>query len=131
MKIASLDIGLKRIGIAISFDKKIVIPQDPIFRKNRIQASRDVDKFLNDWDIDILVVGVPKSGSSAEEMERRIKHFLSLLEFKNKIYFQDEYGTSVEAKEMMKGISKQKKDGKIDSLAAKLILERWLSQNSI
>jgi putative Holliday junction resolvase len=28
---------------------------------------------------------------------------------------------------MMQGITRQKKDGKIDSLAAKIILERYLS----
>jgi RNase H-fold protein (predicted Holliday junction resolvase) len=29
----------------------------------------------------------------------------------------------------MKGLIKQKKDGRIDSLAAKIILERWILAN--
>ncbi|HIO70902.1 MAG TPA: Holliday junction resolvase RuvX, partial [Campylobacterales bacterium] len=33
MKIASLDIGLKRIGIAISLDSKIVTPLPAVIRK--------------------------------------------------------------------------------------------------
>jgi len=125
-KIASIDIGLKRIGVAICLGSDIVTPQNAILRKNRNQAARDVDTFLKEWDIDTLVVGVPKGGSSEEEMTRRIEHFVSLLDFSGLIEYQDEYGSSIEAKEMMQGVTKQKKDGKVDSLAAKIILERWL-----
>ncbi len=125
-KIASIDIGLKRIGVAICLDESIVTPQNAVLRKNRNQAARDVDIFLKEWQIDTLVVGLPKSGSSSEEMQRRIEHFVALLEFDGVIEYCDEYGSSREAKELMKGITKQKKDGKIDSMAAKIILERWL-----
>ena len=125
-KIASIDIGLKRIGVAICFDSSIVSPQNAILRKNRNQASSDVDAFLTEWEIDTLVVGLPKGGSSSEEMQRRIEHFVSLLAFSGIVEYCDEYGSSAEAKEMMKGITKQKRDGKVDSMAAKIILERWL-----
>lgn len=126
-KLASIDVGLKRIGVAISLGGDIVTPQNAILRKNRTQAARGVSSFLQEWQIDTLVVGVPKGGSSEEEMTRRIEHFVSLLEFDGAVKYQDEYGTSLEAKEMMRGVTKQKKDGKVDSMAAKIILERWLS----
>jgi putative Holliday junction resolvase len=42
------------------------------------------------------------------------------------IEYQDEQGTSVEAKELTQGVFRHKRDGKIDSIAAKIILERWL-----
>ena len=127
MKIASIDVGLKRIGVAICLDGKIVFPQDAILRKNRNQAARDVKSFLDEWEIETLVVGLPKDGSSSEEMERRIKHFVGLLELEDMvIVYQDEQGSSMEAKEMTKGIFRHKRDGKIDSMAAKIILERWL-----
>lgn len=127
-KVASIDIGLKRIGVAICLGSDIVTPQPAILRKNRNQAARDVDSFLKEWEIDSLVVGVPKGGSSEEEMTRRIRHFVSLLEFSGKISYQDEYGSSSEAKMLMQGVTKQKRDGKVDSMAAKIILERWLSR---
>jgi len=127
MKIASIDVGLKRIGVAICLDGKVVFPQDAILRKNRNQAAREVNAFLIEWEIETLVVGLPKGGSSEEEMERRIKHFVSLLEVENiNIVYQDEQGTSVEAKELTQGVFRHKRDGKIDSIAAKIILERWL-----
>ena len=127
MKIASIDVGLKRIGVAICLDGKVVFPQDAILRKNRNQAARDVETVLEEWEIETLIVGLPKGGSSEEEMERRIKHFVGLLELGNiEIFYQDEQGTSVEAKALTQGVFRHKRDGKIDSIAAKIILERWL-----
>ena len=126
MKYAGIDIGLKRIGIAISLDGKIVLPQNAILRKNRNQAAREVKAFLAEWQIDTLIVGLPKDGSSSEEMERRIKHFVSLMELEIEVAYQDEQGSSLEAKEMTMGDFKHKKDGRLDSVAAKIILERYL-----
>ena len=127
MKIAALDIGLKRIGLALCLDQNVILPQEAIIRKNRDQAAKDVDSFLDEWKIELVVVGLPQSGSSKDEMQRRIKHFISLLNFDKRVEFIDEYGSSYEAKEMVKGKIKQKRDGRIDSLAAKIILERYLS----
>lgn len=125
-KLAAIDVGLKRIGVALCLGANIVSPQEAILRKNRDQAARDVDAFLKEWNIELLVVGLPKGGSSEEEMQRRIEHFVRLLAFKGNIVYQDEYGSSLEAKEMMQGVVRQKRDGRIDSMAAKVILERYL-----
>ena len=128
MKLASIDVGLKRIGVAICLDGNIVIPQNAILRKNRNQAARDVKTFLEEWEIEKLIVGLPKDAESSEEMERRIKHFVSLLDLQIEVAYQDEQSSSIEAKELTMGLFKHKKDGKLDSVAAKIILERWLGQ---
>jgi len=131
MKLASIDVGLKRIGVAICLDGKIVIPQNAIIRKNRNQASKEVREFLVEWSIDKLIVGLPKDAQSSEEMQRRIEHFVSLLNLNIPIAYQDEQSSSIEAKELTKGIFKHKKDGKIDSIASKIILERYLSTQQL
>ena len=128
MKLASIDVGLKRIGVAICLDSSIVIPQDAILRKNRNQAARDVNAFLKEWEIDKLIIGLPKDAENSDEMERRIKHFVSLLELSIEVDYQDEQNSSVEAKELTMGVFKHKRDGKIDSIAAKIILERYLAR---
>ena len=125
-KIAAIDVGLKRIGVALCLSANIVSPQEAILRKNRDQAASEVDTFLSQWGIECLVVGLPKGGSSEAEMERRIHHFVSLLHFGGEVVYQDEYGSSLEAKEMMQGVTRQKRDGRVDSMAAKVILERYL-----
>jgi len=126
MKLASIDVGLKRIGVALCLEGTIVIPQTPIIRKNRNQASNDLQSFLVAWEIEKLIVGLPKDAHNSDEMERRIKHFVSLLELEIPVVYQDEQSSSVEAKELTQGVFRHTKDGKIDSIAAKIILERWL-----
>ncbi len=132
MKYAAIDIGLKRIGTAVS-DGKVVFPQNAILRRNRNQAAWEVDAFLREWEAEVLIVGLPRGGSSEAEMQRRIEHFVSLLDFDGEVHYQDEYGTSDEAKARMQGVTRQRRDGKVDSIAAQIILERYLercTQNS-
>lgn len=131
MILAAIDVGLKRIGTAISLDGKTALPQNPILRKNREQAARDTSAFLEEWRVERLIVGLPKGGSSEAEMERRIRHFVGLLDFSGEIEFIDEAGSSLEAAERMKGVVKQRKDGRLDSIAAQLILERYLFRKSL
>ncbi len=132
MKLAALDIGLKRIGVAFCFDDKVVLPQNAIIRRGRKQAANDVSHLLKEWQIEKIVVGLPKGSSSEDEMERRIKHFISLLDIDGiKVEYIDESFSSFEAKEQMKGIVKQKRDGRVDSIAAKIILERYLTSISL
>ncbi len=125
MKLASIDVGLKRIGVAICLTSDIVTPQTAILRKNRNQAANDVNAFLKEWEIEKLIVGIP---SSNEDTQNRIKHFVGLLELKIPYEFQEENMSSIEAEELIKGDIKYKRDGRVDSIAAKIILERFLSR---
>ncbi len=125
MKLASIDIGLKRIGIAICLQSKIVTPLPAVLRKNRNQASNDVLKVLKQWEIDKLIVGYP---SASEEMQRRISHFVNLLNLEIECEYCEENMSSIEAQELIKGDIKYKRDGRVDSLAAKIILERYLAK---
>ncbi|TEY01212.1 Holliday junction resolvase RuvX [Campylobacter sp. US33a] len=124
MKTLALDVGLKRIGVALCVDGKIAIPLDAIMRKNRNQAAKEVQDLIQLHEISSLIIGIPKGGSSEEEMSRRIKHFATLLEFNGEIHFVDESMTSREALEFGV-INTRKKDGRLDSLAAFIILKEF------
>ncbi|MBM0636931.1 Holliday junction resolvase RuvX [Campylobacter sp. VicNov18] len=126
MKALALDIGLKRIGVALCVDKKIALPLDAVLRKNRNQAANEVKNLLKVYEISLLIVGIPKGGSSEEEMTRRIKHFVSLLEFEKEICFVDESGTSKEALKLS-AFNTRKKDGKLDSLAALILIKDYFA----
>lgn len=126
-KYIAMDLGLKRIGMAYSPDGAIVTPLPAVMRKNRNQASNEVKAILDEWQADIFVIGIPMSDPDTQaEMRRRVAHFLSLFDFDGEVFYQDEDDSSLEAEELMKGEIRQKKDGRIDSLAAKIILERYL-----
>jgi putative Holliday junction resolvase len=127
----AIDLGLKRIGLALSAGVGIVTPLPAIERKNRNQAANDVKKVLNEYEATTVVVGIPMGSTTEDEMRRRVAHFMNLVEFSGEIVYQDESHSSQEAEALMKGDIRYKRDGRIDSLSAKIILERYLSQNKL
>jgi len=126
--IIAIDLGLKRIGLALSYGNTLVTPLPAIERKNRNQAANDVKKVLNEYEATTVVVGIPMGSTTEDEMRRRVAHFMNLVEFGGEIVYQDESHSSQEAEELMKGEIRYKRDGRIDSLSAKIILERFLHQ---
>jgi len=124
LSVVAIDVGLKRIGVA-TLVAGIAVASEPIMRKNREQAANDVKSMLKSKNVSKLIVGLPKGGASEEEMERRIKHFVSLLEFDGEIIYVDEFGSSREALEEVGGGLTKQKDGRLDSLSALVILKRW------
>ena len=125
--IIALDIGLKRIGVAYSPDGKTAVPLRAVLRKNRNQAASEVKALLEEWQAERVVVGIPLGGSSEAEMKRRIEHFMKLVDFGGEVCYVDESGSSKEAEELIKGEMRHIRDGRIDSIAAMLILQRYLS----
>ncbi|MDQ7044390.1 MAG: Holliday junction resolvase RuvX [Sulfurimonas sp.] len=126
MKYLAIDLGLKRIGLAYSAHKDLVTPLKAIIRKNRNQASDEVKRAIKEWEIQTVVIGIPVGGSSEDEMRRRITHFMGLVDFDGEVIYQDEAGTSKEAEALIKGEIKQIRDGRIDSISAMIILQRYL-----
>lgn len=123
MRALALDLGLKRIGLAL-YVENIAVPLNAILRKNRNQAASEVQKLIKEHQISKLIVGLPKGGASEVEMTKRVRHFISLLEFGGEVIFVDEAYTSKEAQDL--GVANsRKKDGKLDSLAALIMLRGY------
>ncbi len=123
MRALALDLGLKRIGLAL-YVENIAMPLNAILRKNRNQAANEVRKLIEEHQISKLIVGLPKGGASEVEMTKRVQHFISLLEFDGEVIFVDEAYTSKEAQDL--GVANsRKKDGKLDSLAALIMLRGY------
>ncbi|MFA6629902.1 MAG: Holliday junction resolvase RuvX [Sulfuricurvum sp.] len=125
--VIAIDLGLKRIGLALSYGNGLVTPMNAIERKNRNQAANDVKKVLDEYEATTVVIGIPMGSTTEDEMRRRVAHFMNLVEFSGEIVYQDESHSSREAEELMKGEIRYKRDGRIDSLSAKIILERYLT----
>lgn len=121
-KILAIDVGLKRIGAAFCAGE-VVVPLPAVLRKNRNQAAFEVSKLALEYGAQTLVVGMPLGGSSEEEMRRRIEHFVSLLDFSGEVAYQDEAYSSAEASQLH---TSAKRDGRLDSIAATVILKRYL-----
>ncbi|ADU79562.1 Holliday junction resolvase RuvX [Helicobacter pylori] len=128
--ILACDVGLKRIGIAVLLNG-VILPLEAILRRNRNQASRDLSDLLREKNIQVLVVGKPNE--SYADTNARIEHFIKLVDFKGEIVFINEDNSSVEAYENLEHLGNKNKrlaikDGRLDSLSACRILERYYQQ---
>ncbi|GAA8119055.1 Holliday junction resolvase RuvX [Helicobacter pylori] len=128
--ILACDVGLKCIGIATLLNG-VILPLEAILRRNRNQASRDLSDLLREKNIQVLVVGKPNE--SYADTNVRIEHFIKLLDFKGEIVFINEDRSSIEAYENLEHLGKKNKrlaikDGRLDSLSACRILERYYQQ---
>ncbi|PDW29996.1 Holliday junction resolvase RuvX [Helicobacter pylori] len=128
--ILACDVGLKRIGIAALLNG-VILPLEAILRRNKNQASRDLSDLLREKSIQVLVVGKPNE--SYADTNARIEHFIKLVDFKGEIVFINEDNSSIEAYENLEHLGKKNKrlaikDGRLDSLSACRILERYYQQ---
>lgn len=127
--VIAIDLGLKRIGLACSTDGVLVTPLPAVARKNRNQAAAAVREVLQTWGAKQVVIGIPIGGQSEEEMRRRTTHFMKLVNYEAPVAYEDESDSSLEAEALMKGEIRYVRDGRIDSLSAMIILQRWLARN--
>lgn len=132
-KILACDVGLKRIGLA-HIVQGIILPLEPIIRRNRNQAATELAELLAQMGVERLIIGLPSGGLGGDtSTQKRIKHFVGLLTFGGEVVYVDEDFTSTHALESLhhaKRESRQayRKNGVLDSLSACEILRRYLGQ---
>jgi putative holliday junction resolvase len=131
----AFDYGTKNIGIAcgqtISGTANIIAP---IKAKDGIPDWNQVEKILNEWQPELVLVGLPLNMDDSEsELSARARKFANRLQgrFGVKIEMVDERLSSFEAKGevMSRGGSRHYKENPVDSIAARLILEAWLENH--
>lgn len=134
--ILALDLGQKRVGVALSDTLMISIRRlDRLNRTNWKQLLNDVRAMTLRFDAKTLVIGLPLSldgtnGSAAEAARQTAQKFSQSLELK--VYLQDERLTSVEAAERLRaeGVSSSEVPDLIDSESAVIILRDFISNPS-
>ncbi|MEH6451571.1 MAG: Holliday junction resolvase RuvX [Psychromonas sp.] len=126
------DFGTKSIGVATG--QMITATAQPIAAikaNDGIPNWNIVEKVIQDWQPDLVVIGLPLNMDGTEQaITQRAKKFGNRLSgrFGVKIAFQDERLTTASAKEFIfeHGGYKALDKGKIDSVSAALILEGWM-----
>ncbi|MFC2159908.1 Holliday junction resolvase RuvX [Actinomycetota bacterium] len=130
MKILGLDIGEKRIGIAISDkDEKLSAPLGII--NNDCNFEANIGKIINEYDIKKIVIGMPYTlkGDIGTQARRVIQFVKENIDFENVDidYFDERFTSSIPEYNMTKSDLK-KKD--IDKLSAAIILQDYLDKNN-
>jgi putative Holliday junction resolvase len=134
MRIMGLDIGSRKIGVAIS-DELGVTAQGlkSIEIKSKDNAFEELVDIIKNFKIDKIVIGLPKNmdGSIGRQAEKVLKW---IEEFKSKINLPietwDERLSTVEASKLLikADLSRKKRKHVIDKLAAVLILQGYIDQ---
>ena len=129
-RIVSLDIGTKRIGVAVS-DALLMgaTPLKTIIRKVDSTAREEIAKILEEYNTDTILIGVPYNmdgtlGFQAKNCLEFIKPFRD----KYTILEQDERLSSFESEEILKQKGKKytKNKALVDMTAAAVILQNYL-----
>ncbi len=140
MRYLGLDIGEKRIGVALSESGLFAQPHSILSRKSKQEDFTRIGNLVAELNIDCVVVGMPYSLSGADPVgpqARRIKRYSERLAKTLTVpieYFDERYSTA-DAKLYRAAMNpKSSKANKpIDDAAAAVILQNYLDaqgQNS-
>lgn len=131
MRVLALDIGERRVGVAVSDPSGRVATPAKILDAAALNDARAVRRLLDDYEPDLVLVGLPLSMDGTEGPQaRRVRAQAARLEaaVDVPVDFADERLTSAEAARAMQeaGMSERDRRGKLDAVAASLFLQAWL-----
>ena len=133
--ILALDFGLRQIGVAVGNSATGTTQPLPLL-KAREGAPQwpQVQALIDEWRPDLLVVGDPLNmDGSDSDMSQRARKFARRLHGRTglPVALADERLTSFEAKQAarQRGHRGDYRAAPVDSFAAELILQHWLSEN--
>lgn len=130
-KIMALDVGTKRIGIALSdYLQVIATPHSFISRTPEDKAIEEINKIAKENRVEKIVVGIPinMDGSFGFQAEDCKEFSQKLVGFD--IILEDERLTSEEAEQRLRSrkVDFRKNKGLVDMESACVILEQYLGK---
>ena len=134
MRIMALDVGSKRIGVALSDPLKITAQGLQTFQRTTLEEDvKGLWQLIDEHEVSQLVVGLPKNmdgniGFKAEEVQQFIADLTA--ERKIEIIWIDERLTTVSAERVLleADVSRAKRKKVIDKMAAVVILQSYLDR---
>ena len=132
MRIMGLDVGEKRIGVAVSDSLGYIAQGISVIKR---ENTEELKKIVSDYDIEKIVVGMPKdTDGSIGRQGKKVLAFIECLkqEIDLPILSWDERFTTREAERVLlkADLSRAKRKKVIDKLAAALILQNYLDSHS-
>jgi putative Holliday junction resolvase len=131
-RILGLDVGSKRIGIAISDLLGITAQgQETLQRQNKRLDFEKLGKLIREHEVAEIVVGYPLRMSGAEGVQaEKMQRFAEELRerFGLPVHLWDERLTSAEANRVLREteMSIRRRGQVVDQMAAVLILQSWM-----
>ncbi len=138
MRILALDMGERRVGIAVSDPTgTIARPLRTLVRGSREEDFAAITALVAEHDVELVVVGRPLSLDGAEGPQaRRVARYAEALAARLPVpvVAWDERFTTVAAEEILRQNRRKKKRqartrGEVDSIAAAVILQGYLDSH--
>ncbi len=135
MRVMGLDIGTRRIGVAVSDEIGIIATgREVIPRKSNEFALGRIKEMLEEYNVLKIVVGLPVNMDATEgERADDSRRFAALLEENTGLSVElwDERLSTKEAEDMMikADTSRAKRKKVIDKIAAQIILQGYLDSS--
>lgn len=134
MRVMALDVGSKRIGVALSDPLKITAQGLQTFQRTTLEQDiAGLWKLIEEHEVSQLVVGLPKNmdgsiGFKAEEVQQFIADLTA--ERQIEVIWIDERLTTVSAERTLleADVSRSKRKKVIDKMAAVIILQSYLDR---
>jgi len=136
-RILGLDVGSRRIGIAVSDPLGITAQGlDTLQRRNKRTDLAALDLVIRQYAVREIVVGLPLRMSGAEGIQSdKMQIFAEDLRkrFRLPVHLWDERLTSAEANRLLREteLSIEKRAKAVDRMAAVLILQGWMENNRL
>ena len=133
MRVIGIDLGSKRIGIALSdSDLTVATPLDVVERSGNVEKDHiAILKITDEWEVQKIIVGLPVSldgtlGPSAQSVMDEIKMLGGVTDIP--IETHDERFTTVTAEQILlqQNVKRDRKKRVIDKVAAAIILQGWI-----
>ena len=130
-RVLALDIGAVRIGVAVS-DPLGMFAQGIAVLAAEGNWLEELDGLVRQYEPTVLLTGLPvrTDGSKGPEAQRVIELAAQLKERYPalKVVLHDErFSTTIATRALIEGdVSRKKRKGKVDKVAAALILQSWL-----
>ncbi|OOF67741.1 Holliday junction resolvase RuvX [Rodentibacter caecimuris] len=134
--VLAFDFGTKSIGCAVGQSITNTAQALPAFKaQDGIPNWAEIEKCLNSWRPDIVVVGLPLNMDGTEqELTLLAKKFANRLRgrFNLKVELQDERLTTTQARAEIfeRGGYRALNKDKVDGISACLILESWFEERA-
>lgn len=131
-RLAALDVGDKRIGVAVSDGLRLTAqPLGTVERRSLAADCAAIQEMLAPYEIEKVIAGLPLNPKGLEgEQADRVRHFCSRFEKETgrEVIFQDERLTTAQGDRMLieTGMRRNRRREVRDRVAAALILQAWL-----
>ena len=136
-RILALDLGKKRIGLALSDPLGLTAQGLPTLQRTNIRTDlTELDRLASQHDVRLILLGLPlhMSGDEGRQARQAREFGERLAEWTGReVRLWDERLTTVEAQRVLKssGISIAKRARAVDQLSAQILLDSYLNLETL